>query len=162
MPGGHAASLDWNGAARVHHAPGGDHARLFDADVGARNGFASRVLADADLRVHRDPDRDDRERSVGATRADGPGGAVARSDEGRNANHRSERSLARVESETSGVGLGVDGARADRSVSIFVEFHSVAADEENPLARNSLRARFAERDPHPQALTGVFSGAKAR
>src|SRR5271155_5401124 len=162
MPRGDAASLDWHRVARVHHAPGRDYARLFAADVGARHGFASRVLTDADLRVHRDPDRNDRKRPVGATRADGPGGPIARSDERRDANNRGERSIARVESETAGVGLGVDGACADRSVSLFVEFHSVAADQENPLARNSLRARFGERNPHPQALTAAFSGAKAR
>ena len=50
--------------------------------------------------------------------------------------------------KAAGMELGVPSAGAGGAIFIFVEFYYVAADQEHPLARHSLRAGDAEHDAH--------------
>src|ERR1700690_34011 len=58
-----------------------------------------------------------------------------------------------MESQTAGMELGLGCARARRAVSLFVEFHHIAFEQETHLARNSLRTGFSEFHANPQEVS---------
>src|SRR5574340_401853 len=57
-----------------------------------------------------------------------------------------------MEAAAESVELGVDGAGAARAVPVFVEFHRVAAQPANALARHTVRAGFTTYDPRTDTL----------
>ena len=120
---------------------------------------AFELFVDAAVCDLRDSLQHGRRRSLGPTPAPGSRDSVACGHERRDANDCCQRGNPRMEREIAGMELGLSGTGAGGSISIFLEFHYVAGDQGDSLARNSLRACRAQYDAHSQALgLGAASG----